>query len=168
VPFSSGAAVGSCLNTVATEMPVIVRRHFRRVLIELLVWTVVFVFAFASAMFTESFYEPQWQGRARWSTWPVVLLAPWPMIRLLRLLFSRWAIHIDGDRLETRASMWRDFSYRFSEVRRVVPIEQGRFRYTKVELIDGRSHGVTDRYLDMSNNFDLVAMLKGDQSDRTQ
>jgi hypothetical protein len=153
-------------------MPVIVRRHFRRVILELVIMAGVFVFAFASAVFAESLFEPQWHGRARWSSWPAVLLLPWPMIRLVRLLFSRWAIRIDGDRIETRASMWRDFSYRFAEVRQVVTRDLGSGRllsnYTIVALLDGRRHWVFDRYLDMPDDFDLVATLKGDNSDTTR
>lgn len=111
-----------------------------------------------------------WQGRVRWTFWPIVLLLPLPIIRTARLLFSEWAIRIEGDLLLTRASMWRDFSYRFAEVKNVSPkeLEWGRAtsRYTQVELWDGRRHGVFDRYLDMPDDFDLIAILKGDYSDR--
>ena len=151
-------------------MSVIVRRNFRRVILELGVVVSIWAFAFISAVFTESLYDPMWYGRARWSSWPAVVLLAWPMIRLIRLLVSRWGIRIDGNLLQTKASMWRDFSYRIGDVAQVVPknLSSGRLRsnYTIVELLDGSRHWVFDRYLDVPDDFDLVAILRGDHSDR--
>jgi len=129
-------------------------------------------------LFPESWApDPSWPSQVgrywlmRAISYPVSVLALWPIVRLIRLAASRWAFRIEGNSVYSRASAWRDFSFRLSEIRELsvqeLTLEDNWFyrrfmeprRWTRVELNDGRRHHFFDRYVVLPENADLISIL---------
>jgi hypothetical protein len=138
--------------------------NLKKVIPELIMLIAFLVFGFASALQTEHWFDPQWHGRARIAGWASMALWPLPIVRLFRLLFCRWVIRIQGDLVESRASMWRDWKFHLSEMKSVRPIRMGRYASTIVELVDGRRHWLFDRYVELPEDADLRGILRAAQN----
>jgi hypothetical protein len=136
----------------------------RRIVVELIGMVAIFAVAYALAVHTEYWVDPPWVERTRWGVWPALLLFPVLIVRVFRLLFCRWAIRIQGDLVESRASLLRDFSFRLGDVRGSVVAGETWHAYTRVELIDGRRYVFVDRYVRLPDGMDLPAILRAAQN----
>lgn len=130
----------------------------------------VWILCMHPLLFPETWASSSSSGRygvARAFSYPVALLAPWPIVRLVRLVFSSWAIRVDGDRVHSQASAWRDFSFHLSEIRGL-SIQTVTLRHnwvqqfmkprssTRVELTDGRRHNFFDHFVALPEGDNLI------------
>jgi len=130
---------------------------------EFMVTLAIWAYALVNVLFTEQLHEPQWQGRAFWSSLPVLPLLLLPLSRLPKMFFLKTILSLEGDRLVSRASMWRDFECRLSEIQEVQSIEYGRsiaFHFTNLKTVDNKKHGIMNRFIDKRYASDIRAHIR--------
>lgn len=125
----------------------------------------VFVLLLAAVAVVGVFYvesvpglDPIWYGRTRWSLAPLLLLLPFAIILLARLVASQWAIKADDSALHSRASL-RRFSVPIATISSLSTTHQGRWAYTVVETDDGRRRWLIDRYVSVPDDSSLASIL---------
>lgn len=130
-------------------------------------WAMAIVGVVSPETFTSEtvFY---WPGRVACHF--IAVGAPWLIVRLTRMLFSRWVVKVEDGAVYSRSSPWRDFVFPLSDARVIELVDHptgsftGRTRpWTRVTLSDGQRHTLGDIYTRLPKGVYIADVLRDAQ-----